>query len=35
MDEKHTCNCNNKASNDDLKKLEILALGTSRSKSDF
>lgn len=28
MEEKHTCQCNNKSSNDDLKKLEILALGT-------
>lgn len=28
MDEKHTCNCNNKASSEDLKKLELLALGT-------
>lgn len=28
MDEKHTCQCNNKASSEDLKKLELLALGT-------
>lgn len=28
MDEKHTCQCNNKANSEDLKKLELLALGT-------
>jgi len=28
MEEKHTCNCENKANSEDLKRLELLALGT-------